>query len=63
VFNVHTIGANILSSPLELAKMTLYITQTIIADSVMVSSTSRIFLPTEKGSSFGDVMCFTTKAS
>jgi hypothetical protein len=63
VFNVHTIGADNLFSPLELAKMALYIMQTIIADSVMVSSTSRIVLPPEKGSSFGDVMCFTTKAS
>jgi len=42
VFQVHTIGVDAyysqLSSPLELAKMTLYVTQTILADGVMVNT-------------------------
>jgi hypothetical protein len=48
----------------RIGKMAFYITQTILADSVIVSlPASHIVLPSEDGSSFGDVMCFTTKAS
>ena len=58
---MNTIGADAyysdLASPLELAKMALYVTQTILADSIIVSLLmSRVVLPSEKGSSFGDVM-------
>jgi hypothetical protein len=43
--------------------MAFYITQTVLADSVIVSlPASHVVLSPEEGSSFGDVMCFTTKA-
>lgn len=67
VFKVNTLGADAyysnLGSPLALTSLALYVTQTAIADGVVVSSAiCRLFSPSGSSRS-GDVICFTIEAS
>jgi hypothetical protein len=64
---VNTLGADAyysnIGSPLALTSLALYVTQTAIADGVVVSSAIWRLFSSSGSSRSGDVMCFTTEAS